>query len=75
MASLLTAARATVGIELPEILDPIISVPLVGVFVGLNFTVVWYHDDGDNRILALFFTLAVSQPGVRWLLSRPGRAR
>ncbi|WP_135805398.1 APC family permease [Halorussus marinus] len=34
----LTAARAVVGIELPRVLRPVVSVGIVGLFVGLNLS-------------------------------------
>ncbi|WP_265110907.1 APC family permease [Halosolutus halophilus] len=53
----LTAARAVVGIELPQVLRPIISVLVVGAFVGLNLSGV--HETGLFEDIAVYVKIAV----------------
>ncbi|MFA9516565.1 APC family permease [Halopenitus sp. H-Gu1] len=53
----LTAARAVVGIELPQILRPIISVLMVAAFVGLNLSGV--HETGLFEDIAVYIKLIV----------------
>ncbi|MEF8807918.1 APC family permease [Natronomonas sp.] len=53
----LTAARAIVGIELPQLLRPIISVLVVAAFVGLNLSGV--RETGLFEDIAVYIKIAV----------------
>jgi amino acid transporter len=53
----LTAARAIVGIQLPQLLRPIISVLVVAAFVGLNISGV--HETGLFEDIAVYIKIAV----------------
>jgi len=53
----LTAARAIVGIELPQFLRPIISVLMVGAFVGLNLSGV--HETGLFEDIAVYIKIII----------------
>lgn len=53
----LTAARAMVGIELPQLLRPLISVLIVGAFVGLNLSGV--HETGLFEDIAVYIKIVI----------------
>jgi len=53
----LTAAQAIVGIELPQFLRPIISVLVVGAFVGLNLSGV--HETGLFEDIAVYIKIII----------------
>jgi len=53
----LTAARAILGIELPQILRPLISVLIVAAFVGLNLSGV--HETGLFEDIAVYLKILV----------------
>jgi amino acid transporter len=53
----LTAARAVVGIELPQLLRPVISVAVVALFVGLNLSGV--RETGLFEDIAVYVKIAI----------------
>jgi amino acid transporter len=53
----LTAARAIVGVELPQLLRPVISVLIVGLFVGLNLSGV--RKSGLFEDIAVYIKIAI----------------
>jgi amino acid transporter len=53
----LTAARAVIGVELPQFLRPIISVLMIGAFVGLNLSGV--NETGLFEDIAVYIKIAI----------------